>query len=623
MKDKRVTNEDLKAFAHSEALRSILEIKNLADLDLREHRDSLIATIQPKMKMLRESNYNSNFEAVQDLPQDLTAEEIIDRFQIAEIEEGYLIRADFDKDRMIEMKKDWFVKTVTDRGHNKSKRDALWRDLISYDHQRVSLEEVDVQSEDDGLIAESSLIPSIDEIIEILSVNEMSANQLKQIFYSAIKGQRLEDRTIILSGHKTCKSLFIQVLKSLTKNRLMQISTKKLAKDSFEKTISQAIYLTNAATENDIEKIFDQLPAPLIIIEDSNFIGDPIRSVKVQLDRAAIDQIETKINILKAIDFVDAAIKDLSECKDLQTNRYFRQSYEEDDRLQEFLRYLNDIALIGNESLPSAMLYALYLDYCRYRKIKSEFNTQSQFSKAMSESLLRYRYVLSEKTERIKSIIKSARLDSRLVEDMLETNLHFKDLYESNRASKVFNLRFDLVESSIQNIESAVYEVTDLRVRRLTDKYSQILHNQDQTLRIATDDYSKNIEDLIGEQVKESTFKTIELTKYLAQRLVTDLSSQVEDRFKQIDSVVSLELTANLRITLINELYAAADKLDSIDRAFRYEELDTQMINLLSERKDTKAKKILKTFSSSVDRKKKQKSREIVIAEICKNVRLI
>lgn len=623
MKDKRVTNEDLKIFAQSETLRSILEIKNIAELDLLNHRDSLIASIPTKMKMLKESNYNSNFEAVQDLPNDLTAEDLIETFQIAEIEEDYMIRADFDKDRMIELKKDWFNKVMTDRGHNKTKRDALWRDLTSYDHQRITLEEVDVQVEDDGLNTESTLIPTIDEIIEILSVNQMSAKQLKQIFYSAAIGQRLEDRTIILSGHKTCKSLFAQVIRSLTKNRLLQISTKKLAKDSFEKTVSQAIFLNNAATENDIEKIFDQLSSPLIIIEDFNFIDDPIRSVKVQLDRAAIDQIETKMNILKTNDFVNAATEDLLRCKDLQTNRYFRQTYEEDDRLQEFLRYLNDIALIGNESLPSAMLYALYLDYCRYRKIKSEFNNQFQFSKAMSESLLRYRYVLSEKTERIKSIVKSARLDARLVEDMLETNLHFKDLYESNRASKVFNLRFDLVESSIQNIESAIYEVTDLKARRLTDKYSQILHHRDERLRHATNLYSEQIERLIGEQVKESTFRTIELTKYLAQSLLTDLSSKVEERFRQIDSIVNLELTANLRITLINELYAAADQLDSIDRAFRYEELDTQMINLLSERKDTKAKKILKTFSTSVDRKKKQKAREIVISEICKNVRLI
>ena len=47
------------------------------------------------------------------------------------------------------------------------------------------------------------------------------------------------------------------------------------------------------------------------------------------------------------------------------------------------------------------------------------------------------------------------------------------------------------------------------------------------------------------------------------------------------------------------------------------------MIKLLTDRKDTKAKKLLKTFSTSVDRNKKQKVRENVITEICKNVRLV
>ena len=286
------------------------------------------------------------------------------------------------------------------------------------------------------------------------------------------------------------------------------------------------------------------------------------------------------------------------------------------------MRYLNDIAMIGNESLPSSMLYALYLDYCRYRKVQPEFKNQSQFSKTIADSLIKYRYVLSEKTERIKSAVTSGRLESKLIEDILETNLHFKDVYETNKASKVFNLRFDLIESSIQNIESSIYNVTDVRLRRLTDRYrSKILKNPEIVEYVQR--YSKEIESMISESVKESTFKTIELTRYLAQQIFMNDIETVKTRFANIESISQLELTTNLRIVLIKDLYSAADTLESIDRAFRYEELDREMIKLLADRKDTKAKKLLKTFSSSVDRNKKQKVRENVITEICKNVRLV
>lgn len=622
MNDTQVMDEDLQIFAKDESVRSILEIKDLSDENLLRLRDES-TFIEPIRSMTSSSQYNSDFEAVRDLSTDMTVEDLIDVFNIRMIEnEEYLVRSDYDESRTIQMTKDWLVKIMNDLGWNKTRRDNFWREMMSFEFETINLKEIDVQSEDCKLSSSRALIPSINEIVEQLTANELTAQQLKQIFYSAMIGQRLEDRAIVISGHKTRKKLFENAVKSLTKNRVMKLSLKKLQKDSFDKSISRAVIVDGSATESELERLMNELESQIVIIDDTNYVGDAAKLVAVQLDRSALDGLESKIEALKTIEFVEEAFESLKNEDKIKTNRYIRRSLEEDDRLQEFMRYLNDIAMIGNESLPSSMLYALYLDYCRYRKVQPEFKNQSQFSKTIADSLIKYRYVLSEKTERIKSAVTSGRLESKLIEDILETNLHFKDVYETNKASKVFNLRFDLIESSIQNIESSIYNVTDVRLRRLTDRYrSKILKNPEIVEYVQR--YSKEIESMISESVKESTFKTIELTRYLAQQIFMNDIETVKTRFANIESISQLELTTNLRIVLIKDLYSAADTLESIDRAFRYEELDREMIKLLADRKDTKAKKLLKTFSSSVDRNKKQKVRENVITEICKNVRLV
>lgn len=622
MNDTRVMDEDLQIFAKDESVRAILEIKDLSDENLRLLRDES-TFIEPIRPMTSSSQYNSDFEAVRDLSTDMTVEDLIDVFNIRMIEnEEYLVRSDYDESRTIQMTKDWLVKIMNDLGWNKTRRDNFWREMMSFEFETINLKEIDVQSEDCKLSSSRALIPSINEIVEQLTANELTAQQLKQIFYSAMIGQRLEDRAIVISGHKTRKKLFENAIKSLTKNRVMKLSLKKLQKDSFDKSISRAVIVDGSATESELERLMNELESQIVIIDDTNYVGDAAKLVAVQLDRSALDGLESKIEALKTIEFVEEAFESLKNEDKIKTNRYIRRSLEEDDRLQEFMRYLNDIAMIGNESLPSSMLYALYLDYCRYRKVQPEFKNQSQFSKTIADSLIKYRYVLSEKTERIKSAVTSGRLESKLIEDILETNLHFKDVYETNKASKVFNLRFDLIESSIQNIESSIYNVTDVRLRRLTDRYrSKILKNLEIVEYVQR--YSKEIESMISESVKESTFKTIELTRYLAQQIFMNDIETVKTRFANIESISQLELTTNLRIVLIKDLYSAADTLENIDRAFRYEELDREMIKLLADRKDTKAKKLLKTFSSSVDRNKKQKVRENVITEICKNVRLV
>lgn len=622
MNDTRVMDEDLQIFAKDESVRAILEIKDLSDENLRLLRDES-TFIEPIRPMTSSSQYNSDFEAVRDLSTDMTVEDLIDVFNIRMIEnEEYLVRSDYDESRTIQMTKDWLVKIMNDLGWNKTRRDNFWREMMSFEFETINLKEIDVQSEDCKLSSSRALIPSINEIVEQLTVNELTAKQLKQIFYSVMVGQRLEDRAIIISGHKTRKKLFEQAVKSLTKNRVMKLSLKKLQKDSFDKSISRAVIVDGSATESELERLMNEMESQIVIIDDANYVGDATKLVAVQLDRSALDGLESKIEALKTIEFVEEAFESLENEDKIKTNRYIRRSLEEDDRLQEFMRYLNDIAMIGNESLPSSMLYALYLDYCRYRKVQPDFKNQSQFSKTIADSLIKYRYVLSEKTERVKSAVTSGRLESKLIEDILETNLHFKDVYETNKASKVFNLRFDLIESSIQNIESSIYNVTDVRLRRLTDRYrSKILKNPEIVEYVQR--YSNEIESMISESVKESTFKTIELTRYLAQQIFMNDIETVKTRFANIESISQLELTTNLRIVLIKDLYSAADTLESIDRAFRYEELDREMIKLLADRKDTKAKKLLKTFSTSVDRNKKQKVRENVITEICKNVRLV
>lgn len=622
MNDTRVMDEDLKIFARDESIRAILEIKDLSDDNLLRLRDES-TFIEPIRSMVAASQYNSDFEAVRDLSTDMTVEDLIDVFNIRSIEnEEYLVRSDYDESRTIQMTKDWLVKIMNDLGWNKTRRDNFWHEMMSFEFETINLKEIDVQSEDCKLSSSRALIPSINEIVEQLTANELTSQQLKQIFYSAMIGQRLEDRAIVISGHKTRKKLFENAIKSLTKNRVMKLSLKKLQKDSFDKSISRAVIVDGSATESELERLMNEMKSQIVIIDDANYVGDAAKLVAVQLDRSALDGLESKIEALKTIEFVEEAFESLKNEDKIKTNRYIRRSLEEDDRLQEFMRYLNDIAMIGNESLPSSMLYALYLDYCRYRKVQPEFKNQSQFSKTIADSLIKYRYVLSEKTERIKSAVTSGGLESKLIEDILETNLHFKDVYETNKASKVFNLRFDLIESSIQNIESSIYNVTDVRLRRLTDRYrSKILKNPEIVQYVQR--YSKEIESMISESVKESTFKTIELTRYLAQQIFMNDIETVKTRFANIESISQLELTTNLRIVLIKDLYSAADTLENIDRAFRYEELDREMIKLLADRKDTKAKKLLKTFSTSVDRNKKQKVRENVITEICKNVRLV
>ena len=195
-------------------------------------------------------------------------------------------------------------------------------------------------------------------------------------------------------------------------------------------------------------------------------------------------------------------------------------------------------------------------------------------------------------------------------------------MYAVNKASKVFNLRFDLIETSIQRIEALIYNVTDIRLRNLTDRYrSKAIQHPEISKYVQQ--YATQIESLVSQSVKESTFQTIELTRYLAQQIVTSDIESLKLKLQNIESISQLELTMNLRIVLIHDLYAAADSLDGIDRSFRYDELDREMIKLLADRKDLKAKNLLKTFSSAVDRNKKMNVRNSVITAICQNVRLV
>ena len=621
MKDKRVTDEDLKQFTRDESARAILEVKDLADEEVKNYRDETIV-IEPMKTMLSRDRYNSDFETKSDMSAEMTVEDLIDIFTIRKVEDLYLVRADYDNQKMIELKKDWFVKIATDLGWNKTKRDSFWRELISFDFETLNMRKVELQLSNDDLTFSKTLTPSIDEIIDHLTHNEITALQIKQILFSIAIGQRLEDRVILISGHRTRKKLFMQVLKSISKNRMIKSSLKKLQKDSFEKLISRVIYVDSASTENELERLLEEMTSQIVMIEDDKYIGEPSRLVAVQFDRSTIDGLEAKIETLKTVQFVEEAINALENEEDVKTNRYLRRSLEEDDRLQEFLKYLNDIALIGNESLPSAMLYALYLDYCRYRKIASEFKSQSQFSKAISDSLMKYRYILSEKTERVRSVIKSGRFEPTLADDLLETNLHFKDLYEENKASKIFNLRFDLVESSVQNVESAIYNTTEIRLRRLTEQVARELRS-DSKMTAYVERYASTIESMISDIIRESTFKTIELTKYLAQEIFMHDAKDVKARLRDVETISRLELTANLRAVLIKDLYLEADAFSSIEKSFRYDQLDKKLIDLLSHRKDTRAKKLLKTFSTTVDRIRKQRVRDNVIIEICKNVRLI
>lgn len=627
MKDKRVTEQDLKKFSRLEILRSILEIKDLTDEELKSSRDQFLSesSVSKENVDSKRSEYTNRsiMEEIKDSMSEVSLEDIERIFDIVKIEDEFLVRYDYDRKEYVEMTKDWLFSILTELGYTKPQKDAFWREFRSFDFIEKSIKVRDVQSSNVELSSEDILTPTVDEVIDNLTSNDLTKTQINQILLSLIVGHRLEDKVIVLSGHKTRKDLFIRVMKSITRNRVFETSLKKLAKDSFDKMISRAILISSSMTDKESAKILESIDSKLILIDESNFVGDKISAVNVRLSRSPIDNLEVKLATVSTKKFVENAEHEIdSQSDNLKKNRYVFQETEEDDRLLEFMKYLSEIALIGNETIPSAMLYALYLDYCRYKKTASEFQSQLQFSKAISESLLRYRYVLSEKTERMRAAIKSERLDSNLVEELLETNLHFKDLYESNRASKVFNLRFDLVESSIENVQSSIYCVTDARIHRITDRLIQSV-KEGSTISVKADQLSLEIENMISDRVKDSTFQTSELMKYLAREIVTSGESALLETLRDASKIVSIELTANLRALLIQDNYLEADRLDQIERAFRYDELDRQLIDLLSNRRDTKAKKLLRTFETSVDRSKKQKIREKVISEVCKNVRIV
>ena len=301
MNDTRVMDEDLQIFAKDESVRAILEIKDLSDENLLRLRDES-TFIEPIRSMTSSSQYNSDFEAVRDLSTDMTVEDLIDVFNIRMIEnEEYLVRSDYDESRTIQMTKDWLVKIMNDLGWNKTRRDNFWREMMSFEFETINLKEINVQLEDCKLSSSRALIPSINEIVEQLTANELTAQQLKQIFYSAMIGQRLEDRAIVISGHKTRKKLFENAIKSLTKNRVMKLSLKKLQKDSFDKSISRAVIVDGSATESELERLMNEMESQIVIIDDANYVGDAAKLVAVQLDRSALDGLESKIEALKRI----------------------------------------------------------------------------------------------------------------------------------------------------------------------------------------------------------------------------------------------------------------------------------------------------------------------------------
>lgn len=634
-RDTRVSDEELEQFLRSELSKKMLMIDEGEFVDdLRKIRESF------DYDKSRTKIYLDFFESEKDLLERLESVleddlDMIDYLQIVSVD-GVLYRFNFDTKSMLPLERSDLRRICSFM--NKTRFDKLMRDIEkSGNVSRFSADSIETYSEKPALSKLDIVTPTLQEVLDLLSEDESTKMLILQILLQVVYDYRFEDKLIVVSGAKSRKELFASLLRVVSDDRVASTTIKMYEKKrSTSDLISSRVLFIDSdiSRQNQISKI----------VESSNFVSftDEFNvktflsnSILLPLDRSDIDDVDSKIKLLETLSSRDAILDDLESRKDeVKFNRFVRSENRLNKKLIEFIEYLRETSVLGREEIPSSFIYAIYLDYCSFRRLKSDYTSQSAFTKEISLMLADHKYYVAEKSERVKTVLKRSDFSEEYLEEMKSSNLRVKELLDNNKISKVFKLNLDVKDLNERLIEKRMYHVSDLRLYSL---HEELIDNCLEENRDLVDNLARRLKHLISDNVRDSAFETYELIRFLTRNLFLDCArfdltksesledlSEIYSQVTKIAKILQTDVSSSLKTRLILDQFEELSKIeDRFNRSIEIDKLDEELMSLLEEHSDFRSIRIKNDFAKTVDPKRKLKLRVQMIEILCKDVKVV
>ena len=631
----RVSDAELEQFLRSELAKKMLIIDEGEFVDtLRDIRRS-VETIKGRVKI-----HSSLFESDDDLVErveDLLKDDLdlIDLLQIVSVED-VLYRFNFDTKTMIPLDRrdlrricSFMNKTRFDKAAREIEKSSLL--------SRFSADSIETYAKESELSKQEIVTPTLQEILDLLSEDEATKLLILQILLEVVYDYRFENRLIVMSGSKTRKELFASLLKVVSDGRVASTTVKMFDKKSstpdlissrvlfIDSDISRQAQISKAVESSHFVSVADEFNVKTYL---SN-------SILLPLDRSDIDDVDSKIELIETVSSRESILRDLESRKEeVKFNRFVRSDNRLNRRLIEFIDYLREMSVLGREEIPSSFIYALYLDYCSFRRLKTEYSSQSAFTKEISLMLADHKYYVAEKSERVKTVLKRSEFSDDYLSELKSSNLRVKEILDNNKISKIFKMNLDVKDLNERLIERRMYHVSDLRLYSLHESLIDRCIDQN---RETIDNLARRLTHLISHNVRDSAFETYELVRFLTRNLFLDCqnfdlrnSEQAEDlneiylQTTDIEKILQTDVSSSLKMRLVLDQFEKLSEIeDRFSRSIEIDRLDSILLKLLESHSDFRFMRMKNDFSKTVDSKRKLKLRTQMIEMLCKDVKVV
>lgn len=631
----RVSDAELEQFLRSELAKKMLIIDEGEFVDtLRDIRRS-VETIKGRVKI-----HSSLFESEDDLVErleDLLKDDLdlIDLLQIVSVED-VLYRFNFDTKTMIPLDRrdlrricSFMNKTRFD----KSAREIEKSSLLS----RFSADSIETYAKESELSKQEIVTPTLQEILDLLSEDEATKLLILQILLEVVYDYRFENRLIVMSGSKTRKELFASLLKVVSDGRVASTTVKMFDKKSSTPDLisSKVLFIdSDISRQAQISKAVESSHF-ISVADEFNVKTYLSNSILLPLDRSDIDDVDSKIELIETVSSRESILRDLESRKEeVKFNRFVRSNNRLNRRLIEFIDYLREMSVLGREEIPSSFIYALYLDYCSFRRLKTEYSSQSAFTKEISLMLADHKYYVAEKSERVKTVLKRSEFSDEYLSELKSSNLRVKEILDNNKISKIFKMNLDVKDLNERLIERRMYHVSDLRLYSLHESLIDRCIDQN---RETIDNLARRLTHLISHNVRDSAFETYELVRFLTRNLFLDCqnfdlreSEKVEDlneiylQTTDIEKILQTDVSSSLKMRLVLDQFEKLTEIeDRFSRSIEIDRLDSILLKLLESHSDFRFMRMKNDFSKTVDPKRKLKLRTQMIEMLCKDVKVV
>lgn len=631
----RVSDAELEQFLRSELAKKMLIIDEGEFVDtLRDIRRS-VETIKGRVKI-----HSSLFESEDDLAErleDLLKDDLdlIDLLQIVSVED-VLYRFNFDTKTMIPLDRrdlrricSFMNKTRFD----KAAREIEKSNLLS----RFSADSIETYAKESELSKQEIVTPTLQEILDLLSEDEATKLLILQILLEVVYDYRFENRLIVMSGSKTRKELFASLLKVVSDGRVASTTVKMFDKKSSTPDLisSKVLFIdSDISRQAQISKVVESSHF-ISVADEFNVKTYLSNSILLPLDRSDIDDVDSKIELIETVSSRESILRDLESRKEeVKFNRFVRSDNRLNRRLIEFIDYLREMSVLGREEIPSSFIYALYLDYCSFRRLKTEYSSQSAFTKEISLMLADHKYYVAEKSERVKTVLKRSEFSDEYLSELKSSNLRVKEILDNNKISKIFKMNLDVKDLNERLIERRMYHVSDLRLYSLHESLIDRCIDQN---RETIDNLARRLTHLISHNVRDSAFETYELVRFLTRNLFLDCqnfdlrkSEKVEDlneiylQTTDIEKILQTDVSSSLKMRLVLDQFEKLTEIeDRFSRSIEIDRLDSILLKLLESHSDFRFIRMKNDFSKTVDPKRKLKLRTQMIEMLCKDVKVV